>query len=313
MKCGVLFPASAVLLAVTLLSGSSRGQEPTAADQSPLTQDPLTPSSAPSAQGRTSATVEPPATKAAPPANTVEVEALDKLTRISKLDKVWINPKRKYVVVEGEIVLVDGQLELFACPQGTKEHESIVAVDSRAFIVHTALLAVGARSGHPVQFTPVYLIPTGDVIDVYVHWTDKEGKKHRVRAQEMVRHITSKKAMQHDWVFGGSGFWVDETTNEKRYLGEGGELICVSNFPSATIDVQVKSSQGNDSLLFEAFTENIPPRGTKVYLVLVPRKQERSKPNQPAGTGEASAESTEGSGEPVGVPEEAAPSEASSP
>jgi hypothetical protein len=212
-----------------------------------------------------------------PTDNNAEAADPGKLIRLSKADRVWVNTKQKYVIVEGEIVLDNGQLELFACPQGTKEHESVVAVDSRAFVVHTGLLAVGARSGHPVQFNPVYLIPTGDVIEVYVYWTDKEGKQHQIRAQELVRNMQTEKAMKHNWVFGGSGFWTDETTNEQRYLGESGELICVSNFPTATMDVQVKSSQGNDSLLFEAFTENIPPRKTKVHLLLMPQKQGEAK------------------------------------
>ena len=76
--------------------------------------------------------------------------------------------------------------------------------------------------------------------------------------------------MTHEWVFGGSEIWEDPATGEKIYYGDAGELICLSNFSTATMDINVKSSQSNDGLLFETLTENIPPLGTKVYLILTP-------------------------------------------
>jgi hypothetical protein len=104
-----------------------------------------------------------------------------------------------------------------------------------------------------------------------VLWKDKDGKKHSTRAQQWIRHVKSGKPMPHSWVFAGSGFWFDEQTKEKHYLAEGGDVICVSNFSSALLDLPISSSQANADLLFEAFTDHIPPRGTKVRLVLMPR------------------------------------------
>ena len=76
---------------------------------------------------------------------------------------------------------------------------------------------------------------------------------------------------EHDWVFAGSGFWVDPEDGTRHYNADAGDFICVSNFPTATLDVPVKSSQENSELLFEAATDKIPARGTKVRLVLVPK------------------------------------------
>jgi hypothetical protein len=112
-----------------------------------------------------------------------------------------------------------------------------------------------------------------------VLWQDKDGKRHKVPAQQWVRDIKTQKALEYSWVFAGSGFWTDERTGERHYQGEAGDLICVSNFPSATLDLPVMSSDTNAQLAFEAFTENIPPRGTKVRLVLIPRlEKEKTKP-----------------------------------
>ncbi len=183
---------------------------------------------------------------------------------------VWIDPKNKRVVMDGVVSLRAGTLEMFACLRGTKEHESIVAVDTKAFPVHAALLAVGAKPGSPVRFQPKYQPATGTPIDITMIWKDEKGKEHHARAQDWVRNLRTHKPIDFTWVFAGSGFYADEE-GHKHYQAEGGDFICVSNFPSAMLDVPVESSQGTADLQFEAFTEHIPPRGTKVRLVLTPR------------------------------------------
>jgi hypothetical protein len=145
-----------------------------------------------------------------------------------------------------------------------------VAVDSKAFVIHAALLAVGAKTGQPVQFAPQYVPASGTEVDIYVLWNDAEGKRHKAKAQDWIRQVTTGESMPYKWVFAGSGFWVDEETGEKHYQAEDGDLICVSNFSTATLDLPVESSQSNEGLLFDALTKNIPPVGTKVRLVLVP-------------------------------------------
>jgi hypothetical protein len=184
---------------------------------------------------------------------------------------VWIDPANKRVVLDGTVCLREGQLEMLACPKATKEHESVLAVDSKAYVVHAGLLAVGAQVGTPVQFQPNYKPATGTQIDVMLIWTDKDGTVHRDRGQDWVRNAKTGKAMDYAWVFAGSGFWQDEATGEKSYLAESGDFICVANFPSAMLDLPVESSQANENLLYEAFTEHIPPIGTRVRIVLTPK------------------------------------------
>jgi hypothetical protein len=185
--------------------------------------------------------------------------------------EVWADIKNKKVVVGGVICFNRGPLEMFACPANTKEHESIVSANALSSHVHAALLLIGAEKGSPAQWDPVYRPATGPIIDVQVRWFDEESKQEVTRpAREMVRDSRTGKSMSHDWVFGGSQIWEDPATGEKVYYGDAGEMICLSNFSTATMDVNVESSQSNDGLLFEAFTENIPPLGTQVYLILTP-------------------------------------------
>jgi hypothetical protein len=201
------------------------------------------------------------------------------LTRLAMDYDIWLDMKRKAVVIDGQIVLREGELEMFACPKGTKEHESIVAVNVRPQFVHAGLLAVGAKPGTPVKFDPKYTPATGQVIDVFVLWKDEAGKNQKVRAQEWIKHVKTGKTMPYNWVFAGSGFWTDDDGKE-YYYADGGDLICVSNFPSATLDLPVESTQAADGLLFVADTEKIPPKGTKVRLVLIPRVEKEAKASE---------------------------------
>jgi len=199
--------------------------------------------------------------------------------------EVWIDLKAKQVLVGGRICLREGLLEMFACPKGTKEHEAIVAVNTPARYVHAGLVALGAKPGPPVQFAPVYKPAQGTEIGVTVIWKDLEGQEHRAEAQSWVKHIKSGKALTYPWVFAGSGFWRDEEAGEQFYYADGGEFICVSNFATAMLDLPVESSDANDTLMFCAFSERIPPRETRVFLLLTPQLTEKPAGGKPLDAG----------------------------
>lgn len=218
------------------------------------------------------------------------------LKKITKDHDVYLDLKRKAVVIDGEVCLREGQLEMFACPKGTKEHESVVSLNCTAEQAHAALLAVGAAPGTTVKFDPEYKPATGPVVDVWVLWLDEKGEKHKVRAQEWVKNAKTEKEMSFDWVFAGSGFWTDEDTGKVHYMANSGDLICVSNFNTATLDLPVESSQANASLLFTAFTDRIPPRGTKIRVVMIPRPKKE-------------ADAKPGDAKPEKKPEESKPAE----
>lgn len=205
------------------------------------------------------------------------VDNRDKLAELHPTYPVWFDKEHKSVVLLGEVCQRRMSLELFACLKGSKEHESIISVPTKAYVVHAGLLAAGAEPGNPVQFYPAYIPARGTEIEVTVIWKDEKGQVQRARAQDWVRNAETKKPMEYPWVFGGSHFVKDEQTKEQYYRADGeGDLICVSNFPSAVLDIPIKSTDENANLLFECFTERIPPVGTPVTLVLTP------KPGKPA-------------------------------
>lgn len=275
-----------------------------------------------------------------------QAEKGDKLVPLNKQGTVLVDSVGKRILLKSKVVLREGQLELLCCLKQTKEHEAILSVDTKAYVVHAGLLAIGAVPGKPVEFVPEYKAPTGQKIDIFLNWTDDKGKPHRVPAQNWVRNaihrfyveklerfppeiklpedstlrwaakdkevlwfgpMTAKqrdellgwskdkayqkaiesfykqsqpKQMEATFVFAGSGFFEDEQTKQKIYRAEDGDLLCVANFASATIDVAVKSTSGNEDLMFEAYTDRIPPRDTEVTIELIPvfEKKSEAKP-----------------------------------
>jgi len=203
------------------------------------------------------------------------------MTRLDKQSRVWADRKARRVVVDGYIALRAGQLEMLACPVGTKEHESVVAVFAKAQVVHAGLLAIGGKPGTPVAWEPTYKAPTGSEVQVIALWKDADGKKHNVDTRQWVHELgTEKTTLGTNYVFAGSKMWKDPDTGEERYLAESGDLICVSNFATATLDVPLNSSQANSGLMFAARTDAIPPEGTPIRLVLqlVDDKQNAASP-----------------------------------
>jgi hypothetical protein len=189
------------------------------------------------------------------------------LKRLSPTEEVWVDPARKEVVVGGRIAIDRGPIEFFACSEGTKEHESIVATKASARLVHAALLAIGLEPGTPVSFDPEYVAATGPAVLVRARWTKDDGTSATIDAREWVRNTRTGEPLDADWVFAGSSFWTDPADGTEYYQADGGDLICVSNFPTAMLDLPVESSQSNEALLFEAFADRVPPRGAAVELI----------------------------------------------
>jgi hypothetical protein len=194
------------------------------------------------------------------------------LKRLSRTEEVWIDPVKKRVVVGARVVLAEGPIEVFACPEKTKEHEAIVATRGSARLVHTALLAIGLEPGKPVSFDPKYVAAEGPAVAITMRWKDADGKIREMPAQDWIRNAQTGKALMADWVFAGSSFYKDPADGRMYYQGDGGDLICVSNFPTATLDLPIESSQSNEALMFEVFPGRVPPRGTDVELILSAKK-----------------------------------------
>lgn len=227
--------------------------------------------------------------------------------RIPVGKNVWleIQGKNRRVLVDAAVCLREGQLEEFLCRKFTKEHESILAADIDARDLHAALLLTGIQPGAPCQFQPQYKPATGPRIRVTLQYT-RAGQTITEPAQKWVRNARTKKEMDVDWVFGGSnwlrilvhdlkpvpqylgslGEMVAWATNaaltfqvpSPPYLANSGDVISVSNFDSALLDLPVRSTDDDANLSYEANTARIPALETKITVILEPISEPASPP-----------------------------------
>lgn len=257
---------------------------------------------------------------------------------------VLLDRENGKLLLKTKVVLREGVLEMLICKSQTKEHESILAIDAEAYLIHAGLLLLGAQPGTPASYDTEFHPPTGQVIDIICTWTDEAGKPQQMNARQWVRHVTRRyyeaplakvpagvkvgrgeelkydaksklllwfgpmtaeqrdaflklsndkeyqagirsffdssqsREIEAQWVFAGSGFFEEEG-GRQTYMAEGGNVVCVANFGDALLDVTVQSSSSNDAgLLFEPYTERIPPLETAVTVEFVPVKAEARQP-----------------------------------
>ena len=217
------------------------------------------------------------------------VEALRKL----KLPGIRLNIEERSIDVNATLCLHKGLLELVACTKGTKEHESIVALDARPVHIHTALLLFGAQPGTPasrmvqdaegVRWIPVK--PAGDRVYVSLVFPNAGGKMQEHPIQKFIAFAQPKKInglapakikprnFSPDYLFAGSHL-IKKGTGPKRYLCEqSGNVISISSFGDELLCLPEIHGHEDDGLFWEVNPEGLPAVGKPVILRLRPIKK----------------------------------------
>ena len=274
--------AVAVLLAFCL-AGCAEPPSPSRTVPPPVVPVATTPIPAPAVAdepGERGKDAEPlPEPPKADPANTHKPLTADKALLLEVAPDPADAKKTKPVrlLVQCEVCLREGTLEVFLCRTNTKEHEAIVRTAVDAKLLHGGLLALGLTPGTPVQFIDPksgelnYVPASGPKVAVTVHYR-RAGQLHTHPAQEWITDAKTKKPMAHDWVFAGSRFLKDpdEPTKAPFYTANNGEVIAVSNFADSMLDLPVSVSRENAELNFDAATAKVPPLLSKVWVILAP-------------------------------------------
>jgi len=216
---------------------------------------------------------------AAPAAETPAApEAGAKDLVITTLPGITVDTKAKEVRLEGTICLKKGTLELFACSQGTREHESIIAVKAKPSHVTFALAMLGLDPGQPGYVTEggAFSPPAGAVLEIACRYQTKGGETRTVAAYKFLRLTGGNVALDRpiDWVYVGR-----PEADALRAADREGTVICLSNFPEAVIDVPFESTSANTNLVYEANPKTVPNPGTPVELILKPAGR-RIKPKK---------------------------------
>lgn len=211
--------------------------------------------------------------------------------------------KNRCVDLEARICLDAGYLELIACTKGTKEHESIVAVSSKALHIHTALLLLGADNGHPEMRKPVdgksqqwvNLSAKGDAIEVMLVVRNSKGNAvskpisefvvrstgrlealsapARADPSENVKRVDKSVSFPEVFLFSGSRL-RDVGAGPKQYLADlSGNVVSIATFGDEVLCLPTHQTHQNSALMWQIKPGVLPKVGTAVTLRLRPRKK----------------------------------------
>lgn len=116
------------------------------------------------------------------------VQEIGTATPLNPESTVLLDKEKRRVILRTEIACTDCILEMLLVPEGNREHETILRIRSKAYVIHTALLALGLEPGKGAQFSPEFVAPTGPEIQLEVVWLNDKEELQREDAREWMRH-----------------------------------------------------------------------------------------------------------------------------
>ena len=232
-----------------------------------------------------------PATKPTAAATTTTTTTNDS-NAVGKFPFLEIDARAKQVRVECESLAVDNPLEFFCCLAGTVEHEAVLRSRVRPSHLHAALLMLGLEPGAPVHFSESankWIPPHGPPLQISVQF-EKDGKPLTLPAYRVMRDAKTKREMPPmTWIFAGSRMMPGDVYAADRT----GYVVSVVNFDYTVIDIPALASNANETLHWQANLDLLPPRGTKVTMIIEPAGKVQP-PQQPVGGNGAKAAATTG-------------------
>lgn len=219
----------------------------------------------------------------------INQDTLEKL----KLPGIHINLEAKAVDVTSTITLVEGSLEFIACTKGTKEHEAIIAVEAKPSHIHTALLLLGAKAGHPAIRKIVGegddqhwidLPPKGSGVTVSLVIPNKDNKPIELPLSDFVHRLDDAGEPDKDetrkrlkvFLFAGSHLIGQDDTPKTYLADQSGSVISLSTFGDELLCLPQIYGHENHALRWEVNPTHLPKIGTQVLLRIKPIKSNLS-------------------------------------
>ena len=187
-----------------------------------------------------------------------------------KKKPIRIDREKKVIEIDGRICLEEGPLELFACAEGGKEYESLVALEGEPWQLHVSLLLLGLKTGGGPEFQGDPTAPYGSRLIIEIEWKEDD-KVIRKRIEDLIYDTSLKDSMPHVlWVFIGSKFEKNEKGETYYVAGRDRSIITVFHDPYTVIDNPLESG-GNDTT-YVVNKKIAPPLNTPVTLIIRPGK-----------------------------------------
>ena len=144
-----------------------------------------------------------------------------------------------------------------------KTHESILIVDAEPIYILTVLGALDFKPGMNLSVEGDPRTPTGAPVDIWVEWNQGEEVVSR-RARELVWNAFTEQPMRETpWVFTGGRLKNNQFTVQLFH-----NIIAVYRDPDSLFNHPLPT--GTDDRTYRVNTDVIPPKGTKIKLIIRP-------------------------------------------
>ena len=184
---------------------------------------------------------------------------------IYQLGNVVFDTSKREVTLSGEINIVggDANIEFFACGKLGKTHESILIVDAEPIYILTALGVLDFTPGMNLSVEGDPRTPTGAPVDIWVEWNQGDEVVSR-RARELVWNAFTEEPMQDTpWIFTGGRLKNNQFTAQLFH-----NIVAVYRDPDSLFNHPLPT--GTDDRTYRVNTDVIPPKGTKVKIIIRP-------------------------------------------
>lgn len=182
-----------------------------------------------------------------------------------QLGNVIFDISKREVKVPGEINIVGGNvnIEFFAAGKLGKTHESILILDVEPLHIFAALGALDFEPGMNLKAVGDPRTPTGSPVEIWIEWNRGDEIVSR-RARELIWNAFTEKPMQEtSWIFTGGRYRNNQLTSQLFH-----NIIAVYRDPDSLFNHPLPT--GTDDRTYRVNTDVIPPKGTKIKLIIRP-------------------------------------------
>ena len=204
-----------------------------------------------------------PHSTAATDAQLVKPEKIDENTY--QLGNVVFDVSKREVTVPGEVNIVGANvnIEFFASGKLGKTHESILILEAEPLHIFAALGALDYEPGMNLTVVGDPRMPMGSPVEIWVEWNRGDEVVSR-RARDLIWNAFADKPMQEtSWIFTGGRQLNNQFTPQLFH-----NIIAVYRDPDSLFNHPLPT--GTDDRTYRVNTDVIPPKGTKIKLIIRP-------------------------------------------
>ncbi len=182
-----------------------------------------------------------------------------------KLGNVILDTGKKEISIPGEINIAtdDTIIEFFACGTLGKSHESILILDAEPIFLFIALGLLDLEPGRNLNVVGDPHEPKGSFLDISVEWDQGENVVSHSARELVWNAITGQPMQKTHWVFTGGRLINNQLTSQLYH-----NIIAVYRDPDSLINNPLPG--GTDDRTYRVNTDKIPPKGTKINLIIRP-------------------------------------------